>query len=486
MEIIVQHLRSFGDKLLAFRFRIPSFLYRENIQGILWRIRSVGLNADMEEYEQRKLGIFNLLNFFQLLTGLLIPVLGALTTPQLPGSTWFLACLPAGISLLVLFLNQQRRFDAAHYAYFIGYPFMTCVVYMSGLNPGTSLTFILYGILSVFFLRDIGNIVFSLCFSMVSYFLLSVVLKHHRYDLEVYNNGLYLFNHGIALAFIFYGLFLVKQENAGYQRKLLIKNRVLEEKKEQIQKQANALRENASLLKNQAAELTELNTLKNKLFSIISHDLKAPMYALRNLFREVYQSKMSANELKKTVPDILNDLNYTVGLMDNLLQWAKAQMQTQAVVPQAVDVKKSIDEVKQTLHLQAKAKQITIVEDCAEGNYALMDKDMLSLVLRNLLSNAIKFTPVKGQISVGVIEHEAFLEVYVKDSGEGISEEALKKINKNDFYTTKGTASESGTGLGLMLCKEFLARNGGQLHIESMPGLGSVFSFTIPKSGEND
>lgn len=482
MEIIVQHLRHFGDRLLSFRLKLPPVFLKDNIQAMLWRVKSIGLSADLEEYDQRKLGIFNLLNFFQLITGLLVPLIGFFTTRQVPVNTWMIACLPALVSVLVIYLNRLRQYEVALYAYFILYPFITCVVYMSGLEAGTSLSFILYGVLSVFFLRDLGNIVFSLCFSMVSYFLLSVVLKHHRFDLEVFNNGVYLLNHGLALGFIFYGLFLIKQENASYYRKLLAKNQVLHERKEQIQKQANALRENATLLKNQAAELTELNTLKNKLFSIISHDLKAPMYALRNLFREVYQSKMSAAELKNTVPDILNDLNYTVGLMDNLLQWAKAQMQADTVVTQEIDVKKSIGEVKQLLQLQAKAKQITIVEDCEESEYALMDKDMLNLVMRNLLSNAIKFTPEKGRVIMGVIPHDAFVEVYVKDSGAGISEEALKKINKNDFYTTKGTASESGTGLGLMLCKEFLARNGGQLHIESKVGLGSVFSFTIPRA----
>ena len=110
-----------------------------------------------------------------------------------------------------------------------------------------------------------------------------------------------------------------------------------------------------------------------------------------------------------------------------------------------------------------------------------INNDIISLVLRNLLSNAIKFTPEKGNISIGVYEHHSFIEIYVKDSGAGISSEALLKINSNDFYTTRGTASESGTGLGLMLCKEFLARNGSQLHIESEPGAGSTFSFSIPK-----
>ena len=482
MEIIVQQLRHFGDKLLAFRLRVPSFYYKQFFTSLLERIKGIGFSHSLEEYEQRKLGIFNLLNFFQLVIGLLVPLIGSLTGTTLPASIWLIACSPALVSVLVLYLNRIFRYDLALYAYFILYPFTTCIVYMSGLNPGTSLSFILYGILAVFFLKDIGNIIFSLCFSMVSYFLLSVVLKHHRYDLEGLNSGLYLVNHLLALGFIFYGLFLVKQENSGYQQNILAKNKVLHEKKEQIQAQANALKENAALLKNQAAELTELNNLRNRLFSIIAHDLKAPMYALRNLFREVYQSKMSATELKKTVPDILNDLNFTVGLMDNLLQWAKAQMQAEAVVPQRIDVSKAIEEVTQLLQLQAKEKQINVTVQCETAGYAYMDRDMLSLILRNLLSNAIKFTPIKGTIDIGVHDHDTFLEIYVKDCGAGISPEALAKINRNDFYTTKGTASESGTGLGLMLCKDFLARNGGQLHIESEEGSGSVFSFTVPRT----
>jgi two-component system, sensor histidine kinase and response regulator len=106
---------------------------------------------------------------------------------------------------------------------------------------------------------------------------------------------------------------------------------------------------------------------------------------------------------------------------------------------------------------------------------------MVNLVLRNLLSNAIKFTPNQGYIEVGVNEVSSFVEIYVLDTGVGISKEAIEKITESNFYTTKGTSSESGTGLGLMLCKEFLNKNGGQMHIESEPGKGSIFSFTLPR-----
>jgi signal transduction histidine kinase len=107
---------------------------------------------------------------------------------------------------------------------------------------------------------------------------------------------------------------------------------------------------------------------------------------------------------------------------------------------------------------------------------------MINLVLRNLLSNAIKFTPEKGTVTTRVNENKSLIEIWIKDSGEGISDEALQKIRSNNFYTTKGTANEAGTGLGLMLCKEYLHRNNSELFIETHPGKGSIFSFTLQRS----
>ena len=218
------------------------------------------------------------------------------------------------------------------------------------------------------------------------------------------------------------------------------------------------------------------------MFTIISHDLTAPIYALRNFFSEMQQNKIPARELRKMIPGVVNDLTYTTSLMDNLLQWSKSQMQSDAVYPQKVDIGNMITETTQLLHRQSSAKQIKIEADTTEGVFGFMDKDMLNLVLRNLISNAIKFTPENGKIKIGVHENCTIVEVYVQDSGAGISPEALKKINGNGFYSTKGTANESGTGLGLKLCKEFMIRNGGQLYIESKPGEGSTFSFSLPKA----
>jgi signal transduction histidine kinase len=290
-----------------------------------------------------------------------------------------------------------------------------------------------------------------------------------------------MFNQLLAIAFIFYGLYLIKKENTGYQLSILKKNRALHKINLEVQKRNTEIAEKATLLKNQANELSNLNALKSKLFSVIAHDLKAPMYALRNLFNDTHKYNVPGEDLKKMLPEVVNDLNYTVGLMDNLLQWAKSQMQADAVKAGTINVSKLVEEVMQLLRLQADAKKIYIESKISAPVFVSADKDMINLVLRNLLSNAIKFTPEHGCISIGANELSSFVEVYVQDNGMGLSGEALEKINGNDFYTTKGTASESGTGLGLMLCKEFLNRNGGQMHIESKPGKGSTFSFTLPR-----
>jgi signal transduction histidine kinase len=283
------------------------------------------------------------------------------------------------------------------------------------------------------------------------------------------------------LCFIIYGLYLIKKENAGYQFRLHAKQKALQRKNIEIIKQKEIIADKVTLLETQTAELAELDTLKSKLFSVVSHDLRSPMYALRNLFRNMHQKNTPAQEIKNIVPDVLMDLNYTIGLMENLLQWSKTQMQSTAVKPEELEVSKIINDVLQLLHLQAEAKQIYIENKNNAPVFVHADKDMVNLVLRNLLSNAIKFTPSQGYIEVGVNEVSSFVEIYVQDTGVGISKEAIQKINESNFYTTKGTASESGTGLGLMLCKEFLHKNGGQMHIESEQGKGSVFSFTLPR-----
>lgn len=426
----------------------------------------IGITTGMDDYEKRKLRIFNQLNFFQLLTGILIPILGLVQNHRLPPLIWLVASIPAFVSLLVLWLNARHRIYLARIAYFVLYPFATSIVYFSGINLGVELSFILYGILSVFFLQEIDQMLFSLGLSMVSYFVLAVICKNYTYQLSTANILFYLFNQVLAIAFIFYGLFLIKRENTGYQHSIL--------------QQKEAIAASERLLQRQTEELTELNAVKNKLFSIIAHDLKSPIYALRNLFRNMQEQDLPAEEIKEMVPEVVSELTYTSSLMENLLLWARSQMQADAVKPQPIDISGEIKEVAALLQLQAKAKQIRLILQTDENCCVFADKDMVNLVLRNLLSNAIKYTPDKGVITLSAQKAAMGVEVMVKDTGKGMDSTTIEMISQNNYYTTKGTAGESGTGLGLMLCKEFLSRNRSALHIESEPDKGSTLSFTLP------
>jgi two-component system, sensor histidine kinase and response regulator len=430
------------------------------------RIKGIGFTVTIDDYEKRKLSIFNQLNFFQLLTGIVIPVAGLIRNHQFPAMAWIVACMPAFVSVLVLILNARHRYYLAQVAYFVLYPFATSIVYFWGFNLGVELSFILYGILSVFFIQDISQMLFALGLSMVSYFVLAVVCKNYTYQLATANLGFYLFNQVLALAFIFYGLFLIKKENTGYQYSIL--------------KQKEEIAANGKLLEQQTEELMQLNAFKSRLFSIIAHDLKSPIYALRNLFRNMQQYDLPAEEIKGMVPEVVTELTYTTSLMENLLQWARSQMRADSVKPQVIDLSGLIEEVTRLLRLQAEAKDITVTLSGEPAVMAFADKDMVNLILRNLLSNAIKYTPDQGTIELGARKKASVVELFVRDSGMGISDEDLRKIEGNNFYTTKGTAGEAGTGLGLMLCREFAVRNSGELLIDSRPGQGSLFTVQLP------
>ncbi len=430
------------------------------------RIKGIGFTANMDEYEKGKLGIFNQLNFLQLLTGIVIPVAGQIRNHQFPPMAWVVACLPAVVSILVLVLNARREYYLAQIAYFVGYPIATSFVFFWGFNMGLELSFILYGILSVFFIQDLSQMLFALGLSMASYFGLAVVCKNYTYQLATANLYFYFFNQLLALGFIFYGLFLIKKENTGYQYNIL--------------RQKEAIAQNEQLLKQQTDELLRLNSFKGRLFSIIAHDLKSPIYALRNLFRNMQQYDLPAEDIKGMVPEVVNELTYTTSLMENLLVWARSQMRADSVKPQPIDLSAIIEEVSRLLRLQAEAKHITVTVCGDNPAIALADKDMVNLIVRNLLSNAIKYTPENGKIKIAARKQLLDVELFVQDSGMGIEPEALEKIRSNCFYSTKGTSGESGTGLGLMLCREFAVRNGGELMIESQPGNGSVFTVKLP------
>jgi signal transduction histidine kinase len=468
------------------------------LQTILFhrKIKSIGYVARMDDYERRKLGIFNFLNVIGFLIGISIPTAGLFISDiQLPPFAWFVTFSPAMVSVLVLVCNYYRRHELGAVCYFIMYPVLTALVYHVSFDVGIELFFLLYGVLSVFFLQKIIYIVVSLTLTLSCYFYFFVFAQDYdNYLLEI-NFPLYVINHVLPAAFIFYALMLIKKENTQYQIRILEKNRllhrvnleiqkqkeVIDEKARLLEEQNTIIDEKANLLQKQTKELTELNTMKNKLFSVISHDLKTPLYALRNLFKTVHQYDIPGDEIKQFVPEIIKDLNYTTALMENLLTWVKSQMQSHLPEPQLLEVSELIKESTDLLRLQVQLKEIKLETQISQRHFIYTDKEMISLVIRNLLTNAIKFSRQGGKIIIGANEKATHVEIFVQDSGVGMAPDVVNKLFQNNFFSTKGTADETGTGLGLILCKEFLSKNNGTIYVQSEPGNGSRFSFTLPK-----
>ncbi len=440
----------------------------QHVTHFFLRIKQIGLSEEMDSYAVRRLGIFNLLNFFGLLTGIFIPVIALCNKGFLPIIAWIVAASPAFISLVVLISNYFRRYDFALLWYFILYPFITTLVYAGSIDVGIELFFILYAVLAVFFIQQLKYIFIAVTLSLVCYFLVFIIQRNYDFVIAELNYGFYVFNHILPAAFIFTGLFLIKKENNEYQEEILESNRELNVYNMEIETQKQ--------------ELAELNSLKTKLFSIISHDVRTPLYGLKNLFTSVQDYDLPAEEVKLLIPDVVKDLQYTTDLMENLLQWAKSQMKGEQLHPQLIDLNELIRDVQQLVRLQAENKQVYLNAKTDKPVYIYADKEMMEVVLRNLISNAIKFTPKDGEISVAVQEVNEEVQVYIKDTGTGMSEESREKLFKDEYFTTKGTANETGTGLGLMICKEFLKKNGGEISVESELGKGSTFRFKLPRA----
>jgi len=460
------------------------------------KIRSFGSIAPMDDHEKRKLRIFNVLNVLGFLIGIFLPIVGlSVANIKLSTFAWFVTFSPAMVSIMVLVLNYYKRHEIAILSYFILYPILTALVYQVSFDIGVELFFILYGVLSVFFLNRFVFIVVAFSLTLFCYFYVFVFTRHYEIVMVDKNFHFYVLNHVLPACFIFYALFLIKRENTQYEGYILqhntelhqvnleiqIKNDMIDQKARQLQEQNRVIDEKARLLQKQTTELSELNSMKNKLFSVISHDLKTPLYALRNLFKTIQQYDIPAEEVKQYVPEVVHNLNYTTALMENLLIWVKSQMQINVMQPQILEISELIDEAKNLLQLQAQAKKIHVHFSQEHPVYIYADKEMISLVIRNLLSNAIKFTPENGDITLGIKSGDKTVELFVKDSGVGMEPSVVQQLFGNNYYTSRGTADETGTGLGLMICKDFLTRNGGTIHVESTVGKGSTFFVTLPK-----
>jgi signal transduction histidine kinase len=261
----------------------------------------------------------------------------------------------------------------------------------------------------------------------------------------------------------------------------------IEAQRDYIEQKNREISEALAQIQRQKEQLEELNNSKDRFFSIIAHDLRSPINSLlgfTNLLSN-YADAMTTEEVKKISNDLNKSLQNVLQLIEDLLTWARSQMNKVEFNPEEISINQIIKEDLELSAILFHKKEIHLEMDIQPDLMAFADPDHFKFVLRNLLTNALKFTKRNGKVSIKAFQDGKFIRVSVKDNGVGMSKEFKEKLFKMDnVKSTTGTDNEKGTGLGLLLCREFIRKNGGDIWVESEEGKGSCFEFYLPASIE--
>jgi signal transduction histidine kinase len=224
---------------------------------------------------------------------------------------------------------------------------------------------------------------------------------------------------------------------------------------------------------------------KDKLFSIIAHDLRNPFAALTGLTEVILNSadKIDAKEMNLYVSMINESSHNLLHLIENLLEWSRSQTGTLKPVRTKFMLKSLVDEIMKIYISQAETKWIILKNEIPEDASVFADREILAIILRNLISNGIKFTKSGGIVTCSAYNDQGNMVLKVSDTGIGIKHEVLEKLFKiEETFTTQGTGNEMGTGLGLLICKEFIETLDGSIAVESSVDAGTSFFVTLPAS----
>jgi len=245
------------------------------------------------------------------------------------------------------------------------------------------------------------------------------------------------------------------------------------------------LKHSRDVIEQQTLELKEISATKDRFFSIIAHDLKNPFNNLVNYLQLLLQNinKYDLKKIEDTVRMLFNSAKQGNDLLENLLNWSLSQTGKLKCTPQVVDLEMLFEETVTFFRSASSSKDIFMYKIVYSNTMVLADPDMTRTIIRNLVSNAIKYTDKGGEITLSAEDEGDNVEITITDTGVGLSKEEINKLFKIDKpFSKPGTANERGTGLGLILCKEFIEKNGGKLRVVSEPDRGSEFIFTLPKA----
>ncbi len=272
---------------------------------------------------------------------------------------------------------------------------------------------------------------------------------------------------------------LLVRENQEVKEKELQLEHIAKEKLEQ------EVKDRTEEIQKKNEQLEELNQVKDKLFSVVAHDLKGPLNSLKGTLSILRMGALSKEEFDELAKNLDAQLNQTTSFLENLLIWGRTQIQGELFSLEHVHVDELAANTINLLKGEIEQKNIQVSLQAINAPVAYGDKNMILTVIRNLLSNAIKFTDVGGSVQCVIEKNDTYLIISIADSGKGIQPRYLENIFSLKGISTLGTREEKGTGIGLVLCKEFVEQNGGKIWCESTLNKGSTFSFSLPLASGN-
>ncbi|MBT8327222.1 MAG: HAMP domain-containing histidine kinase, partial [Bacteroidia bacterium] len=243
------------------------------------------------------------------------------------------------------------------------------------------------------------------------------------------------------------------------------------------------LKVNRAHIQQQNVQLVKLNATKDRFFSIIAHDLRGPLGSLTGLIELIHEDKSLEPEVKGLMAKLKSATGSTSELLDSLLKWSMSQTGDIPFNPENLDIHETIDSTLNLVSDSASKKNISIENNVHQGSRVHADKNMLSTVVRNIITNAIKFTPKNGSIAIFSEDNVNETLITIEDSGIGMNESQIDSLFELKKHHSKGTEGESGTGLGLVVCKEFIAKHKGDINVRSEVGSGTTFIISLPNKG---
>jgi two-component system sensor histidine kinase/response regulator len=264
---------------------------------------------------------------------------------------------------------------------------------------------------------------------------------------------------------------------------ILLRSRRVNRRINQLLREKNAkIEEQKEALEHQAVQLLLNNRQKDKLFSIIAHDLRGPLNSLKGLMDFLKEKRLSEQEISVMMHEFRRNVDYSSELVGNLLFWASSQLDGIVVSPVILPLHPLVQDTLALFSHQAGQKNVVLKDELSASLLGIADKDMIQVVIRNLVSNAIKFCRSGDSVTVSYTRTAAEIEICVADTGIGMKEDALDKIRRKESFTSYGTAKEKGTGLGMLLCREFTEANHGRFRIESEWEKGCRCYFSLPSA----